>query len=371
MNGFIEVYRDARGAKATSSSYVAIRDEKLNQLMTKIAGNAQYFENRAPWADQYKKLGVKPPLAAAVETVIESGDMGVTTVGQNLPNENETREKYGTKSFFFTGSTRALNRARGKAPIEEFSYDADERRISKQYGEEAADVLTAMHEVIGHGSGKVNPKLTEDPSVYLKEYYSTLEETRADLMALWHVWDPKTVELGLVSHPTDVAKAMYYAAARNPIVQLHGIPEGDTIEQDHQRNRQLIIEYIMEKVPGSLERAERDGKHFIRVADFNNMRNGVGMLLAEIMRIKGEGDYDAAKALIERYGVRFDSKIRDEVVARYRKLDIPAYWSGINPELGGALLRDEVTRVTMTYPRDIVAQRIRYASMYRPELVGK
>jgi dipeptidyl-peptidase-3 len=370
VNGFIEVYRDARGAKGTAAAYVAVRDEKLNRIMVQIAGNAQYFENHAPWADMYKKLGVKPPLAMAIETVIETGDQGVSTVGQNLPNENEVREKYGTKSFFFTGSTRALNRARGKAAIREFANDDEERRISEEFGEEAADMMTALHEVIGHGSGKVNPKLTEDPSVYLKEYYSTLEETRADLMALWHIWDPKMRELKLVSAPVEVAKAMYYTAARAPLVQLRSIPEGDAIEQDHLRNRQVIVEYIMAEVPGAIERVTREGKTSMRVLDFQKMRRGVGMLLAEIMRIKGEGDYAAAKALIDRYGVRFDPKIRDEVVERYRKLDIPAYWSGVNPELRATMTKGRVKSVTMTYPRDLVSQRIGYGAMFLPELRG-
>ena len=200
-NGFIEVYRDARGAKGTSQSFVTITDNRLNSLMLKIAGNAQYFEDRAPWKPEYRKQGVKPPLAKAVETLIETGDFHVTTIGDNLPNENEVHEKYGSKSFLFTGSSRALNSAGGTRALEEFAASPEEIALGKKYGEEAEDLITALHEIIGHGSGKLNPKLTHDPAYYLKEYYSTLEEARADLMALWNVWDPKLKELGLISNP--------------------------------------------------------------------------------------------------------------------------------------------------------------------------
>lgn len=358
-NGFIEVYRDARGAKATAQSFVSVTDEKLNHMMELIAGNAQYFENHAPWLDQYKKQGVRPPLAKAIETVIETADFGVTVTGDNLPNEDEIHQKYGTKSFFFTGSSRTLNKARGHVVTDEFAYDEEEKRIARESGQDADDLLTALHEVIGHGSGKLSPKLTADPATYIKEYYSTLEEGRADLMALWNIWDPKLKELGLVKSD-DVAKAMYYSAARAPLVQLRAIPKGDTVEEDHLRDRQLIVEFIMDKVPGSIERVQRDGKTYMHVLDFQKMRQGVGLLLAEIMRIKAEGDYAAAKALVDRYAVHFNPALRDEVVARYATLNLPAYWAGINPDL-----HRSGSKITMTYPRDIVKQRLRYAAVSR------
>jgi dipeptidyl-peptidase-3 len=362
-NGFIEVYRDARGAKATSQSFVSITDEHLNSLMQKIAANAQYFEDKAPWAPQYRKQGVKPPLAKAVETTIETGDFHVGTVGDNLPNENEIHEKYGSKSFLFTGSSRALDKATGFSSLTEFAASPEEVSIVKKYGEEAEGLMTALHEIIGHGSGKLNPKLTEDPAVYLKEYYSTLEEARADLMALWNAWDPKLKELGLISNP-DVAKAMYYDAVRVGITQLRRIPRGDTIEEDHQRNRQLIVNYVKDKT-GAIAEETRHGKTYLALKDFDKMRQGVGMLLAELMRIKGEGDYAAAKALIDKYGVHFDPKLRDQVVARYKSLDLPAYWEGINPELTATLgAKGEVTGVAISYPRDYVKQQLGYSAMY-------
>lgn len=363
-NGFIEVYRDARGAKGTSQSFVSITDQHLNAMMIKIAANAQYFEAKAPWAPQYKNQGVKPPLAKAVETAIETGDFHVTTIGDNLPNENEIHEKYGSKSFLFTGSSRALDRAAGYSAVEEFAASPDEIATVKKYGEEAESLLTALHEIIGHGSGKLNPKLTQDPAYYLKQYYSTLEEARADLMALWNVWDLKLKELGLITNQQEVAKAMYYNSTRVAITQLRRNPKGDTLEEDHQRDRQLIVNYIKDKT-GAIAEETRNGKTYLAIRDFAKMKQGVGMLLAELMRIKGEGDYVGIKALIDKYGVHFDPKLRDQVVARYEHLDIPTYWTGINPELNATFdSQHRVTGVAISYPRDYVKQQLGYSAMY-------
>lgn len=357
VNGFIEVYRDARGAKGTAQSFVSITDQRVNSLMLKIAANAQYFEDHAPWDPAYRKQGVKPPLAKAVETLIETGDFHVTTVGDNLPNENEIHEKYGSKSFLFTGSSRALSAASGGSVLKEFANSPEEVAICTKYGDEAESLMTALHEIVGHGSGKLNPKLTKDPAFYLKEYYSTLEEGRADLMALWNIWDPKMRELGLVSNP-DVAKAMYYSAARAPLTQLRRITKGNTIEEDHQRDRQLIVNYIIDKT-GAIAQTERNGKTYVEIKDFAKMRQGVGMLLSELMRIKAEGDYNAIKKLIDQYGVHFDPKLRDQVVARFNKLNLPTYWAGINPELKAA-----GNKIEISYPRDYMKQQLGYAAMY-------
>ena len=370
-NGFVEVYHDPRGVKGAIQGFVTITDQTLNQLMVKIADNAQYFEDRAPWAEQYKKRGVKPPVAMAVESIAENGDFNVNTVGDNLPNENEIHEKYGTKNFFFTGSTRAFSRATGTTALEEFAGSPEEVRIVKQYRDEADNLLTALHEVVGHGSGKLNPKLTHEPQFYLKEYYSTLEEARADLMALWNVRDPKLRELGLVSSSANVEKAMYYGAARVMLTQLRSIPQGDQIEEDHQRDRQLIANYIMDKT-GAIQLVERNGKHYVVINDFDKMREGVGQLLAELMRIKAEGDYEAIKGLIDKYGVHFDPRIRDEVVARYKKLNLPTYWAGVNPEI--TLVSDrsgKAASAQVSYPRDFMGQRLRFSAMYEPALLSR
>ena len=363
-NGFIEVYRDARGAKGTSQSFVSVTDQRVNAMMLKIADNAQYFEDHAPWDPKYRKQGVKPPMAKAVETVVETGDFHVTTVGDNLPNENEIHEKYGSKSFLFTGSTRAFSHATGHTSLEEFAYSPEEIARGKKYGDEAEDLLTALHEIIGHGSGKLNPKLTHGAGFYLKEYFSTLEEARADLMALWNVFDPKLQQLGLISSP-EVGKAMYDQSARVAITQLRKMPKGDTIEEDHDRDRQLIVNYIIDKT-GAIARVERDGKAYITVRRLRQDASGVGMLLAELMRIKAEGDYEAIKALVNQYGVHFDPALRDQVVARYKKLNLPTYWAGINPTVDATVgANGEVSAVRISYPRDFVKQQLGYAAMYR------
>ena len=363
MNGFIEVYRDARSAKASSQSFVSITDQKLSDAMKKIADNAQYFEYRAPWDARYKKQGVKPPVAKAVETTIMTGDFHISTIGDNLPNESEIREQFGSKSFLLTGNSHALDAASGPASLNEFGSSPAEIARDIKYAGRAGDLLTAMHEVIGHGSGKLNPNLTQDAGFYLKEYFSALEEGRADLMALWNVFDPKLKELGLVDSD-DLGRAMYDSAARAMMTQLRRITKGDTIEEDHARNRQLIARYIMDKT-GAIVMEERAGKTYVYVKDYKKMREGVGMLLAELMRIKAEGDYNAIKALMDQYGVHFDPKLRDQVVARYKALNLPTYTVGINPDLTATFdPKGEVTKVTISYPRDYVKQQLEYSAVY-------
>jgi dipeptidyl-peptidase-3 len=367
INGFIEVYRDARGAKASSQSFVSITDEKLSGAMLKIAANAQYFEERAPWLAQYKKQGVTPPVAKAVETVVETGDFHVTTIGDNLPNEDEIREKIGSKSFLLSSSSHALDQAQGDAMIDEFAASPQEIARYKKYGTVAQDLLVSLHEVIGHGSGKLSPKLTQSPQAYLKEYFSALEEARADLMAYWNIFDPKLKELGLLGAEKDtdeIGRTMYDSAARTLVVQLRRIPTGDTIEEDHMRGRQLTAEYIMDKT-GAIAIERRGNKTYAVVKDYDKMHTGVGMLLAELMRIKAEGDYAAIKALMDKYGVHFDPALRDQVVARYKALNLPTYWAGINSDLTAQFdAKGGVTKVAISYPRDFVKQQMEYSAMY-------
>jgi dipeptidyl-peptidase-3 len=288
----------------------------------------------------------------------------VTTIGDNLPNENEIHQQYGTKNFLFLGSTRALNQAAGHKGFEEFAPNAEVAARHLNYGDEAEDLLTALHEVIGHGSGKLSDRLKGGAQSYLKEYFSTLEEGRADLMAYWNVWDPKLKELGLISDQEEVAKAMYDSAAMVALVQLRRIPHGDTIEEDHERDRQLIVNYIRDKVPGAIDQFSRDGKTYIKVQDYQKMRQGVGMLLAELMRIKAEGDYPAIKALVDKYGVHFDPALRDQVVARYQQLGLPTYWAGINSKLTAQQgPNGEIKNVEISYP-GVTEQYLDYGAMY-------
>jgi dipeptidyl-peptidase-3 len=338
-NGFIEVYRDARGAKGSSQSFITITDKPVTDAMTKLAQNAAYFEQKAPWDAKYKKQSFQPPVVKAVEALIETGDFHVTTIGVNLPNENQIREEFGSKNFLLLGSSHAISKATAGAVAGEFAATSEEAERTRRFGEDAEDMLTAMHEVIGHGSGKLTDRLKEGAQPYLKEYYSTLEEARADLMGLYNVWDPKLKELGLLSDQESVARAMYDSAARVSLTQLRRIPKGETIEEDHQRGRALIANYVKDRT-GAIEQFGRDGKTYIGVKDYQKMREGVAQLLGELMRIKAEGDYGAVKALIDQYGVRFDPKVRDQVVARYKQLNLPTYWAGINPELTADLDAD-------------------------------
>ncbi len=370
-NGFIEVYRDARGAKGSSQSFVSITDRPVTNAMVSLAQNAAYFEEKAPWDAKYKKTAFQPPVVKAVQVLVETGDFHATTIGDNLPNENEIHEKYGTKNFLFIGSSHALDRAAGRGARREFAATPEIEARAAKYGEQAEDLLTAMHEVIGHGSGKLSDRLKGGAEPYLKEYFSTLEEARADLMALWNVWDPKLAALGLVKDQDEVAKAMYDSAASVSLQQLRRIPRGDTINEDHQRDRALIANYIKDKT-GAIEQIERDGKTYVRVTDYEKMRTGVGMLLAELMRIKAEGDYAAIKALVDRYGVHFDPAVRDQVVARYKQLDLPVYWAGINAELTASVdARGAASSVRISYPRDAVRQYLMYGRMYDAGLAVK
>ena len=367
-NNFIEIYRDANGMKASSQAFVSVTDQALTTKMEKLAQNAEYFEEKAPWDAKYKKTAFTPPTVKAIETIVETGDFSVTTIGDNLPNENEIHEKYGTKNFLFTGSSRALTGAAGHKGIEEFGANQTVIQRNIKYGQQADELMTALHEVIGHGSGKLSPRLNSGSEPYLKEYFSTLEEGRADLSALWNIWDPKLKQLGLIEGDQDeVAKAMYDSAAMVVLTQLRRIPRGDSIEEDHQRDRALIANYIMDKT-GGIRMFERDGKTYVEVTDYQKMKQGVGMLLTELMRIKAEGDYDAIKALVDKYGVHFDPKLRDQVVQRYKALNIPTYWVGVNAQLNANLANNKVQSVEMNYPRSAVHQFLYYGSMYAADV---
>jgi dipeptidyl-peptidase-3 len=361
-HGFIEVYKDARGIKGAAQAYVTVLDEKLDKLMKDFVANAAYFEQRAPWADQYKLENPQPPLAKAVEMLIETADFDVSTIGENLPNEAEIHHHYGSKSFIFTSSMRALATATGEKVTEEFAYSAEEIERARKYRALAENLFTAMHEILGHGSGKMNPKLTQEPASYLKEYYSTLEEARADLVALWNFFDPKLIEIGALPN-LEVAKAAYDGEARASLVQLREIPTGDSIEEDHRRGTQLIVNFICDRT-GGVESVARDGKIYLVVKDYEKMRQGVGMLLAELMRLKAEGDYDGARALINEYGIHFNPAWRDQVVERYEKLDLPIFWTGINPDLMPRFgASGKIVDLEIVYPRDIAKQQLRYTKI--------
>lgn len=356
-SGFIEVYRDARGTKGSSQMVVAVVDQELQPLMRKLAENAVYFEGKAPWADKYKKLDVKPPVGKAIETVVATGDFRVGVIGDNLPNEQAIRQHHGTKSLLLTSSVEALNRTRGNRVAAEFQPEPDAAQLNTKYGGVADNLHTALHEILGHGSGKV--VVPNDPRTYLRELYSTLEEARADLVAYWNIYDPKLAELG-VSDVREVGRELYRQVARGGITPLKNYPTGDTAAEDHDRARLLVANYLVEA--GAFERVQKNGHWYMAVKDYDKAHQAVGRLLAEIMRVKAEGDYQGGKELIDKYAVRFDPAIRDDVIARYKKLNIPIYYSGVYGDL--ALVKDgagKVTDVRITYPRNFLAQQLAWA----------
>ena len=356
-SGFIEVYRDARGQKGSAQMLVATTDRKLDPLMKKLAANAVYFEKKAPWLEKYKKLEIKPPEGKAVETIVASGDFRVTTIGDNLPNEADVREKFGTKSIFLSSSVDAFNAVSGSRAAVEFWPDPSEKEAFEKYGRMAGNLQTALHEVVGHGSGKV--AVPNPPATYLKEYYSTLEEARADLVAYWDAFDPKLAEIGVENVP-EVGREMYRRLARLGLTTLNHYPTGTEAAEDHDRNRLLIVNYLIEA--GAFEPIRKDGKNYIVVKDYDAAHAAVGKLLAEIMRIKAEGDYEGIRNLVQKYGIRFDPAVRDDVVARYRKLDIPTYFTGIYGNLEPVRGRDgKITDVRISYPRDFLKQQLEMA----------
>jgi dipeptidyl-peptidase-3 len=330
INGFIEVYLDPLGAKGAFESVVSFVDTEQTRLMRSLAASAQYFEQRAPWLDAYKKQNIHLPVANVITVVSEAGEAGPTSpAGINLPNEQDIRQKYGTKSVLLFNVTTAYAEATGQKSLREFSSTEAEIDRGVKFGTEARKLLIAMHEVLGHGSGKVNDRLAADPRVYLKEYYSTLEEARADLVALWDFADPKLTELG-VANQEELMRAAYDAEARAGLTLLYRYPHGDQIEEDHDRGTQMIVQYLMEKF-GCIEPVTRDGRIYLRVADYAKMRTGVGHLLAELMRIKAEGDYEAIRNLVGTYGVKLNSEWRDQVQQRGARIGLPTRGAFVSP----------------------------------------
>ncbi len=364
IHGFIEVYLDARGAKGQYEAIVHFVDPVLTDMVQKIGSAAQYFEDRMPWDERYKKRDVKPLKASVINVVVETGDAGpVSAIGINLPNEEDIREQFGSKSVTLNNIVEAYDKSAGKDIHREFSFDDAEYERTLTYGMRADNLHTALHEVLGHGSGKMNPAVTEDPHALFPGYYSTLEETRADLVAMWHIWDPMLREIGAVTGE-EIARTMYEKEVRNAaLVQLQRVPKGqDMLEEDHMKNRQLIVHWLMRNA-SCIERTARDGKIFFRITDIAAMREGVGRLLAEVMRIKAEGDYQAAKALIDEYGLAIDTALRDEVLRRMEHLDRAVYTGFVMPRLVPVTGADgSIEDVTVAYPCDLAAQMLEYSA---------
>ena len=364
INGFVEVYMDARGVKGAWEALVYYVNPGKTAGIRKLAAAAQWFEDRMPWADEYKKQGVRGVSANAIDVVVESGDSGpVTPVGINLPNDQTIRELHGSKSVSLSNANQAYDKSTLPEFRREFAWSAEEAERAEKWSSIAGELTTEMHEVIGHGSGRIAERLQGNPQVVLKEQYSALEESRADLVALYFVPDKKLVELGLVEEDdhADIVRAEYEGYARNALVQLRRVREGSQIEEDHMRNRQMIVGWLMAN-SRAIERRVRDGKTYYVVVDVKAFQEGVGRLLADVQRIKAEGDYDAAKALFDAYGVHFDPALRDEIVARVDRLQMPSYTGFVQPRLEA--VRDgqgEIADVQITYPLDLTRQMLEYS----------
>ena len=363
INGFIEVYLDARGVKGAYEGLVFYVNQAKTARIRSFANNAQWFEDRMPYDAKFRKPMVKGIVANAIDVVVETGDAGpVTPVGINLPNDQRIREEYGSKSIALTNVSEAGTAAVPSSMRDEFSWTPEEAQRGSTHGVLANELLTDMHEVIGHASGQQaagTPRLRADA---LGEHASALEEARADLVGLYFTADPKLVELGIVSaadHP-DLIKAQYESYARNGLVQLRRVRKGTHIEDDHMRNRQMIVEWLRANTK-AIDTRQRDGKTYYVVVDTQAFREGSGRLLAEVQRIKSEGDYPAAKALFDKYGITFDPKRRDEVVARVDKLKLPSYMGFVMPTLTAVTGADgAITDVQISYPMDLTKQMMEW-----------
>ena len=361
INGFIEVYLDPRGIKGAWEALVFyVNQDKTGRIRT-LAANAQWFEDRMPWNPAYRKPGVTGIVANAIDVVVETGDSGpVTPVGINLPNDQRIRERYGSKSVSLSNVREASDRATPGSMRTEFSWTPDEAARAEKFGDLAGELATDLHEVLGHASGRQKPGLAGTPQELIKEHFSALEEGRADLIALYFLADPKLVELGVVpaADHDAIVRAEYEAYTRNALVQLRRVREGTQIEEDHMRNRQMVIRWLMANSK-AIEERTRDGKHFLVMVDPAAFRDGVGRLLGDVQRIKSEGDAAAAARLFDTFGIHFDARLRDEVVKRVEALNLPSYTGFVMPKLTPVTESSgQITDVRISYPMDLTTQML-------------
>jgi len=367
INGFIEVYLDARGIKGAWEALVFYVNRDKTAEIRKLAENAQWFEDRMPWDAKYRKQGVHGITANAIDVVIETGDSGpITPIGINLPNDQAIRERYGSKSVSLSNVNEAFDKSTLPEFRSEFSWTPDEAARATKWNALSGELTTNMHEVIGHASGRMSDRVQGSPQSVLKEQYSALEESRADLVALYFLPDPKLAELGLVNKADqeEIVRTAYEGYTRNAIVQLRRVRQGTQIEEDHMRNRQMIVRWLMANTK-AIETRRRDGKTYYVMVDARAFHDGIGRLLAEVQRIKSEGDYAAAKQLFETYGVHFDPKLRDEVVARVEKLNLPSYTGFVMPKLEPVKNGETITDVKISYPQDLTTQMLEYGAATR------
>lgn len=361
INGFIEVYGDPLAYKASWEAVVEIVDKEAGKRTQQLSENALWFEQHAPVDDRFKKQEVKGVIARVMQVAMLGGDCHpATPIGINLPNAEWIRERYGSKSVTLDNITYAYDMAASSSGVlDEFAATEEEIRLAREYGTLGSSVHTDLHECLGHGSGRMLPGVTTES---LRNYYSTIEEARADLFALYYIMDPKLVELGIIPS-LEVAKAEYNSYIRNGLlVQLTRIRAGEQLEESHMRNRQTIAAWVYEKGKEErvIERIEREGKTYFGIRDYTALRGLFARLLAEVQRIKSEGDYGAARDLIENYGVKVDQKLHQEVLARYEALGVAPYAGFINPEYKPVQKDGKIVDIEISYPADFLEQMMKY-----------
>jgi len=367
INGFIEVYGDAMGYRGAFESVVQLTDPEASKRIVAISKEAQWFEDNSSIMDEHKKENVKGISARVINVVIESGDASPSTpIGINLPNANWIRAEHGSKSVNLANIVNAYDAAsKSSGVLEEFAYSEEEIQLAKEHGALAGNLHTDMHEVIGHASGKINEGIGT-PKETLKAYSSTLEEARADLVALYYITHPKLVEIGVMP-TTDVGKAEFNSYIRNGMMlQLRRLELGEELEEAHMRNRQIVASWAYEKGEADkvIEKVKKEGKTYFVINDYDKLRDIFGQLLREIQRIKSEGDYEGGKALVENYGVKVDQEIHAEVLKRVETLNIAPYSGFINPVLKPVMEGDKVVDVKIEYPDDFTDQHLYYSKNY-------
>lgn len=366
VNGFIESYGDPLGLKASWESIVNFKDLEATHRTETISANAQWFEDHSPVESRFKKEKVKGVSAKVITAAVLAGDLyPASAIGINLPNSNWIRSEHGSKSVTIGNLTDAYSKAaRGNGFRQEFAYSDKEVELMDRYADITDDLHTDLHECLGHGSGKLLPGVDPDA---LKAYGSTVEEARADLFGLYYLPDAKLVELGLTPD-AEAYKAEYYGYMMNGLMtQLVRIEPGCNIEEAHMRNRQLIARWALEHGSADkvVEIVKVDGKSYVRVNDYVKLRVLFGELLAEIQRIKSEGDYEAARLLVEQYGVQVDAQLHTEVLERYRKLNLAPYKGFINPVYTAVTDKEgHITDVTVSYDEGYAEQMLRYSRDY-------
>lgn len=368
INSFIEVYNDPVGYRGSYENIVQIKDFDMSQKMEVLSDNAQYFEDNSTIMDTHKKSSVVGISYKTVNVAGEAGDASPSTpMGVNLPNANWIRAAVGSKSVSLLNIVDAYDNAGGSERLKEFANDAEELELEESYAKEADKLHTALHEVIGHASGQLNPGVGETKET-LKNYASTLEEGRADLVALYYLYDSKIQELGLTDNWEKTGKAAYNDYIRNGLImQLIRLNLGDDVEQAHMRNRQWVSAWVFEKgkTDNVIEKITRDGKTYYNINDYAKLRELFGQLLRETQRIKSEGDYKAVETLVETYGVKVDQKLHAEILERNKQFSTAPYSGFVNPVLEAKMNdANEIIEVTLKQPETFVEQMLFYSKNY-------